>query len=145
METEYVCRLILAVPAGAKATAIVNWLNANIGASTVPDTLGPGLNATGLAADPAAYCWCNVALTEPQAKQTLARLCTLASRPTPTTGQWDNATAGQRRAWWNSVRAAVLSGYGVWCQLADNDGVWDDPAALLSLRGLKVMSPELPA
>lgn len=136
MPTAYVCRLLVAAAvANGRHTAVATWLNTNLGANTVPADLGPGLSATGLA--PPAYHWCNVALTTPQAKAVLSRLCTLAGVATPTAAQWDDATPAQRRTWWDNVRGAVWTNFNVWCQLAANDGAWDDPDALLAARGVR--------
>jgi hypothetical protein len=143
MATSFVCRLIVVSPvAGGKFAGIATWLNANLAANTVPADLGPGLSASGAA--PATYAWCNIALTAADAKAALSRLCTLATVTTPTAGQWDNASPAQRRTWWASVRNTVWTNYGVWCQLADNDGTWDDPVAVLTLRGLQTIAPASP-
>lgn len=136
MATQHVCRFIIVAPvAGGKAGAIATWINANIAANTVTATLGPDLSPSGNS--PATWQWCNIALTAAQGKQLVTRICQLASVAVPTAGQWDNATPAQRRTWWNSVRNAVWTNYQVWCQLADNDGVWDSPRAVLTLRGLQ--------
>lgn len=134
MSTAYVCRLIIVAPTVTKAANVATWMNNNLAAATVPANLGPGLSPTGIA--PATYQWCSVALTAPDAKACLTQLCTLAVVAVPTNAQWDNATPAQRKAWWVGVRASVFANYGVWCQLADNDGTWDDPVAALALRGL---------
>lgn len=131
-------RLIIVAPS-PKAVVIATWMNANLGLDTVPAGLGPGLSTTGSA--PVTYNWCCIALDDSQAKAVLARLCTLAGVAQPTAAQWNNATNAQRRTWWNSVRSTVWTNYGVWVQLADNGGQWDDPHAVLTLRGLSTMSP----
>lgn len=138
MSLPYVARLIIVAPAaGTKNTIIATWLNGNLseGANVVPPTLGPGLSPTGVA--PATHFWCNVALTLGDAKACLVKLCQLAAVAVPTAGQWDNATWAQKKAWWDGVRQTVFTNYGVWCQLAPNDGDWDDPTAVLALRGLQ--------
>lgn len=134
MPTNYICRLIVATPSGATTTSVVTWMNNNLGLKTVPVSLGPGLSPTGN--PPATFQWCSIAMTGGDAKQVLARLCTLAGVATPTPTQWDNATQAQRRAWWLSVRNNVWVNVSIWCQLADNDGDWDDAVAAAASRGL---------
>jgi hypothetical protein len=138
MATNYAHRLILIVPA-AKVATVVTWFQANIGANSVPADLGPGLNASGLQADPVTYRWCCGSFTDAECKAVLAKLCQLASVTPPTNAQWNGWTGVQKRSWLGSVRAAILSGYGVYVTLADNSDVWDDPAAALAALGLQTM------
>lgn len=145
MSTNYVARIIVAAPvAGSKNTTVATWLNANLseGANTVPADLGPGLAlSTDNGIPPTVvYRWCGIALTLADAKLVLAKLCQLAGVATPTAAQWDNATFAQKQTWWNSVRGTIFTNYGVWCQLASNVGAWDDPQAVLTLRGWKTIS-----
>lgn len=136
MPTQHVHRLIIVVPV-AKVAAVVAWLQTNIGANCVPSDLGPGLNASGLAADAATFRWCCASFTELECREILKRLCVLASVTGPTNPQWTSWTGAQKRSWLASVQAAVLSGFGVYVRLADNVGAWDNASALLTAGGLK--------
>jgi hypothetical protein len=138
MPTQYQHRLILIVPV-AKVATVVTWFQANIGANSVPADLGPGLNATGLAADPVTHNWSDGSYTDAECKAILAKLCQLAGVTPPTNAQWSGWTGVQKRSWLGSVRAAILSGYGVYVTLADNSDVWDDPAAALAALGLQTI------
>jgi hypothetical protein len=137
--TLYVHRLILIVPT-AKVAAVVTWFQANVGANAVDAQLGPGLNASGLAADPVTYRWCCGSYTDAECKAILAKLCQLAAVTPPTNVQWNGWTGAQKRSWLLSVQAAILSGYGAYVTLADNTGAWDDPAAALTALGLKTIT-----
>jgi hypothetical protein len=135
--TVYVHRLILIVPAGAKVTAVVTWFSTNIGAASVPATLGPGLSASGSA--PATHDWLCGSYTDPECKAILAKLCQLAAVTAPTNAQWNGWDGAAKRAWLASVRAAILSGYGAYVTLADNEGQWDNATDALAAMGLKVI------
>lgn len=136
MPTQHLHRIILVVPAGAKATAVANWLNANVDANAVPTNLGPALEPAGGGA--VSHRWCNGAWTDSEARQILARLCNLAGVSQPSAGTWGGWTGAKKRTWLAGVRASLLSSYGVYVMLAANDGVWDDPGAALAAMGLRV-------
>lgn len=136
--TQYVHRIIIVAPV-ASANTVATWLNNNVGPDAVPADLGPGLNATGLQADAVTHRWCNGCFTDIQCRAILGRMCTLASVTPLTLAQWNAATGQQKRSWLAGVRAAVLSGSGIYVTLADNEGVWDDPTAVLAARGLKTI------
>ena len=129
-------RLIVISPV-AKVATIANWITANIGADIVPAAVDwPELNAAG-DASAATYQWIGLPLTVDWAKRILVKLCQLAGVATPTAQQWDAATTQQKINWLASVRAAILSGYGVYVTLSDNLGVWDSPDDALAAMGLQ--------
>lgn len=132
----HIHRTIIVVPV-AKVAAVVAWIRANVD-DTCPANIGPALNASGIAADSATHRWQCCAWTDAQCKALLARLCQLASVTPPTNGQWNGWTGAQKRAWLASVRAAVLSGFGIYVTLANNEGQWDEPSDALAAMGLKV-------
>lgn len=135
MPTQHLHRLLILCPAGAKTTAVANWLRANIGANTVPDNLGPGLSPTGAA--PATYRWCNAAFRDLECREILKRLCTLASVTPPTNAQWSGWSRPQKRSWLVSVRNAIWMSYGVLVSLADNEGEWDRAQDALDFVGVQ--------
>lgn len=139
MPTAHEHRVIIVAPV-ARVAAVVAYLQANVDATTDPN-LGPPLNATGLAADPVTHRWSNGAYLDWQCRLLLSRLCQLAGTAAPTLGQWNGWTGAQKRSWLASVRAGVLSGYGVGVFLAQNDGPWDDPQAVLTALGLRTIGP----
>lgn len=130
-------RILLIVPA-AKVAAVVAWFQANIAPDSIPAALGPGLSPTGLA--PATHNWCCGSFDDAECKAILLRLCQLAAVAAPTAGQWAGWTGPEKRSWLASVRAAILAGYGAYVMLADNRGVWDDPATALAAVGLRVIT-----
>jgi hypothetical protein len=136
MPTAFQHRILLVVPA-AKVAAVVAWFQANVGAGSVPADLGPGLNPSGLAADPATHRWCSGSWVDADARAILAKLCQLAGVTPPAAGTWAGWTQAQKMAWLRSVQAAILSGYGAFVTLCSNTDVWDDPAAALAALGLK--------
>lgn len=138
MPTAFQHRIALIVPA-ARIGTVVTWFRANIGAASVPADLGPGLNPSGLATDPVTHRWCSGAWTDAEARAILVQLCQLAGVTPPTAAQWSGWTGAEKRSWLASVRAALLSGYGVYVQLSQGDGTWDDSAAALAVLGLKVV------
>jgi hypothetical protein len=140
MATLHTFRIIVIVPV-AKVAAVVSWMQTNLGANAVDPLLGPGLNASGLAADPVTCRWCNGAWRDAEAKAILSKLCQLAAVATPTAAQWDNATRAQKINWLKSVQASIRTNYGVFVTLAGNDSVWDDPDAALAAMGLKTIAP----
>lgn len=135
-------RLLIVVPVGAKLTAVVNWLQTNIGPHSVPDDLGPALSGNG--EEPATHRYCNSAFTELQCREIMKRLCNLASVTPPTNNQWSTWTRRQKRAWAASVRNTIWTNYGVGVQLMNNSGEWDNPATVLAGVGLQVITPEPP-
>jgi hypothetical protein len=136
--TAFPHRILLVVPV-AKVAAVVAWFQANVGANSVPADLGPGLNASGLAADPVTFRWCCGAWVDADARAILAKLCQLAAVTPPTLATWTGWNGAQKRSWLLSVQSAILSGYGAFVTLADNGGAWDDPQAALAALGLKVV------
>jgi hypothetical protein len=135
MSTQFQHRILLIVPI-AKVPAVVSWLQANVD-PTCPNNLGPALNATGLASDPASHAWQSAAWTDAQCKALMAKLCQLAGVTPPTALQWGGWTGAQKRSWLAGVRAALRTGFGVYVQLSDGPGQWDDPADALAAMGLK--------
>lgn len=133
--TDYLHRILLIVPV-AKVAAVVAWLQANVD-PTCPANLGPGLNASGLAADPVTYRWQCACWNDLQCRQILTKICQLATTTPPTINTWNSWTGPQKRTWLLSVRAAILTGYGALVNLAANDGNWDDFKAILAAAGLK--------
>lgn len=133
MPGQYTFRVIVICPVGAKLTGVVNWLNANVGASTTAASW-PGLSASGTA--PATHRWWNAAVTDAEALAILTRCCELASVTPKTPQEWAGMTNAQKKSWLVSVHNALLSGFGIGVWLAVQDGLWDDPDAALSGMGL---------
>ncbi len=142
MPTLHQHRLIGIVPT-AKASVVGTWWATNVDADE-DYTKWPPLNATGLPADPVTHNWFNTALTDPQCKAVLTKLCQLSGVTPPTNAQWNGWTKQQKRAWLLSVQAAIITGYGLLVTLADNTGTWDNPANALTLMGLKVIQAPMP-
>lgn len=143
MPTNFQHRLTLIVPT-AKVAAVTSWFHANVGANSVPDDLGPGLNASGLTADPVTHRWCSGAWLDSEAKAILAKLCQLAGVTPPTNTQWNGWTRAQKISWLSSVRAGLLSGYGIYVALSPQDGDWDATNTILDNMGLKVIQSTTP-
>lgn len=137
MPTNFVLRIIIISPTGAKATGIAAWLNANIGANTVPANLGPGLSASGNS--PVTHRWCNNAYSDTEAKAILSELCDRAAIAKPTNNQWNGWTKQQKVQWLKTVQAAIRTNYDVWITLAGNENTWDEPDEQLAALGLKVI------
>jgi hypothetical protein len=135
----YPHRLLIICPIGAKLAAVVKWFQNNIDPNAVDVNLGPALYTLGDATKTPTFRWCCGCFNDVECKAILVKLCQLAAVAVPTAAQWNNATPTQRRNWWNSVRNNIWTNYGVWCQMADNLGNWDDPVAALNLRGLDVV------
>lgn len=136
--TQHLHRLIV-IAAANRVNGVASWLNANLGADTVPGDLGPPLNASGSAGLPVTHRWASIALRDGEARDVLRRLCQLGGQGQPNLATWAGWTRAQKRTWAAGVRTAVWTSYGVWCNLSDNDGVWDAPAAALSACGLQVV------
>lgn len=136
MATLYTLRLIVIVPVG-KVDAVVNWMHNNLGQDSVPDNLGPGLNATGSPDDPVTHRWCSGAWQDGDAKAILVRLCQLASAYTPTNAQWNSWSRMQKITWLRSVRDTVLENYGAYLDLCGNAGAWNPPSDSLTAMGLR--------
>lgn len=143
MATLFQHRLILVVPV-AKVAAVVSWMQANVGATSVPADLGPGLNASGLAADPVTHRWCSGAWQDNEAKAILAKLCQLAGVTPPTNAQWNVWNRAQKISWLSSVRAGLLSGYGIYVGLCPQDGAWDPTNTILDNMELKIIQRPIP-
>ena len=134
MSTQHTHRILGIVPL-ARVNTIVTWFTNNIGANSIPADVGPGLSATG--SEPATHRWFCGSYTDSECRLILRQLCLLASVTPPTAGQWNGWTGNQKRSWLASVRAGVLSGYGVFVTLADNEGQWDAAEERLAEMGLK--------
>ncbi len=138
MPTQHVFRLIAVVPV-ARVNGVATWLAANIDPQA-DLAIGPALNASGLPGDAVTHRWMCGAYQDAEAKAILLRVCQLASVTPPTNPQWNGWTRAEKLAWLASVRAALLAGFGIWVGLADNEGAWDDRAAVLANLGLKAIT-----
>ena len=136
--TNHEYRLLVVCPVGAKLTAVVGWLVANVDA-TCPADLGPGLSPTGNA--PATHRWQSAAWPDSECRQILARLCQLANVTPPSLATWNGWTRQQKLAWLATVRAAVYAGFGVYVTLADNTADWGQPDTVLATLGLERLLP----
>ncbi len=141
MATLFQHRILAIIPAGAKCAAVGAWLRANVD-PTADETQWPGLNASGLKADPITHRWFCQSYQDADAFQILRQLVILANSAgagiTPlTAGFWNSQTRPQKIAWLLSVQAAILASYGARIGLADNEGTWDSPAAALAAMGLQ--------
>jgi hypothetical protein len=135
MSTNHEHRILLIVPLN-RVAAVVSWLVANVD-PTCPANLGPGLCAAGDATKTVTHRWQSAAWSDPDARQLLGRLCQLASITPPTLQTWNGWTGAQKRSWLASVRNAIRTNYGVYIQLSDGPGAWDDPTAALAALGLQ--------
>lgn len=143
MATLFQHRIVLVVPA-AKVAAVVAWFQQNIGATSVPADLGPGLNASGLPTDPITHRWCSGAWNDGDCKAILAKLCQLAGVTPPTNAQWTGWNRAQKITWLKGVQAGLLSGYGVYVMLSPQDGTWDRAEDALTALGLKTIQTAIP-
>ncbi len=141
MSTLYQHRLLIICPA-AKQPAVASWIDANIsvpGCTACVGSTWPGLNASGLATDPATYYWTSVALVDGHCKAITAKVYQLAGGTPPSSGTWNGWSQAQKIAWLQSVQANIWSSYGVWLELCDNVSVWTDAIAVATAKGLKVI------
>lgn len=135
MPTTFQHRLIVIVPQ-ARYAALFAWWQANVDAAD--DGSGwPKLNASGLAADAETHRWCSTALVDSDLKAVLAKVCQLAAVAAPTNAQWTGWTRQQKQQWLAGVRASLLSATGIYLDLSDNDGAWDDAEAVLAVRSIR--------
>lgn len=140
MPTAFLHRLIVVCPVARVNALNTFWRNQIDAVDDV--TTWPGLNATGLPANPVTHRWCSTALTEGLLRPIIVQVCSLASVTPPTAGTWNGWTRAQKQSWLASTRASLFAATGVWLALSNNDGVWDDPAAVLTAMGsgLKVIA-----
>lgn len=135
MPTLHRHRLIVLCPV-ARVAAMLTWWAANIG----PEETGKGfqpLNPTGSDADPATHYWCATALTGPQWRAVVVRVCAIAGQTPPTVATWNGWTRLQQREWLAGVRDQMYTATGIWLDHSDNDGGWNDPEAALTRAALK--------
>ena len=135
MATNYTSRLVVIVPVGSVA-AVGTWWQANIDAND-DLTTWPTLSATG--SNPATHRWCSVALTDAQLRAVLVKVCQLANVTPPSVGTWNGWTRAQKRAWLASTRDSLYANTGIWLDVSDNDGDWDDSQAERTGKGLQVI------
>jgi hypothetical protein len=135
-QTLYLHRLIVTCPVAALA-ALGAWWQANL--DPVDDlSTWPSLNPSGDPAQPETHRWISTALTVPQWRAVVVKVCQLASVTPPTVAVWNGWTAAQQKAWLVSTRDQLFAATGVWLDLSENDGpVWNDPEAVLATLGLK--------
>lgn len=133
---DWVFRIILIVPVGAKLTNIVAFLvNQNIDPTTTA-AKWPGLSASGNT--PVTHRWWNGAVTKAEAKLIIDELIDRVNAQQPgtltkkTAAEWAAMTHAEARAWLNSIRNAVWSVFAVVVLLAVQIDVWDDPDVVLA-------------
>lgn len=125
---------IICICTDARKAALNTYIHNNIDTNG-GDWLTNRLSATGNA--PATHWWFCAALTNAQAILALNRWYIVASMTPP---DWSTMTRAQIRAQIATDRAALIAASGIGMWHADNDGVWDDPVAVLAARGLKVIN-----
>lgn len=136
MATQWLNRVLLAIPAAQRATYNAWWAN-NIDTDGAGNrTFTAGLNATGLSTDPVTYYVANTALTNQQLRKIIVRLCALAGLTIP--ADWDTYTRQQKRQWLAANWPTIRQRTGVRAMvLDDNDGAWSDYTAAITAEGLK--------
>jgi hypothetical protein len=132
MATLYQHRICLVIPV-AQAAQVADWMRANVDPTCPPD-IGPGLPAESPTHRIQSGAW-----TDAQAKAILTYLCdrTGASK----LADWDTKPNSDKRTWLAGVRDAIKAG-GLYVQLSDGPGVWEDPAeaiAAMKLSPIKAM------
>ena len=138
MPSLYDARLLMLIPA-ARQGAITTWWDANIDPGQGARTWGVALSATG--SPPATHYWCSTALTAPQLKLVMQRLCIMAGIAAP--AAWDTWSRAVQRQWLLDQRAAIRTATGIWIVPDANEAVWSDPGAALALLGLQQITPTL--
>ncbi len=133
--TLYLHRLIIVCPL-ARIAALGTWWAANIDPTDNCSTW-PALNPSGDPANPVTHRWCSTALTAAQLRLIIARVCSLASVAPPTVATWNGWTRAEKRAWLGSTRDSLFAATGIWLDLSDGDGQWNDPAAALARIAIK--------
>lgn len=139
--TRYLFRLVVICPA-AKLAAVGAWWKANLDVNDDASTW-PLLNPSGDPAQAATHSWCSVALKDSQARALLAKVCQLATVTPPTLGTWNGWTFAQKAAWLAGVRQQLFTNTGVWLDLCDNTGDWNDPTAALAQVAVKVRQAQV--
>lgn len=132
MATNYVHRVLLAIPNARKA-AVVAWWDANIDPGQGATTWSVGLSATGNL--PAVAWWCSVALTDDQLRTLAIQLCAMANITPP--ANWGSLTIQQKRQWVIDNAPAIQTATGMRIVRDDNDAAWSDPDTLLAAAGLQ--------
>lgn len=135
MPTLFVHRLIVVCPASRYGT-LGTWWKANM--DPADDVSGwPKLNPSGLSTDAETHRWCSTALNEAQLRLIIVRVCNLAGVAVPTATQWNSWTRAEKRAWLASTRNQLYTNTGIWLDLSDGDGAWNEPESVLTALGLK--------
>lgn len=126
MATQHHYRVLLVVPAG-RASAFNQWVKANLDPAG-GDWITARLSASGEA--PFTHGWCSAALTAPEFKLLMERLCAITSITPP--ADWDERAAGSRIQWLKEQRVPIFTGVGIHIQVMRNDEAWDDPSDALA-------------
>ena len=131
MTTRHLHRLHIICPL-ARVAAVNSWLKANLDPEG-EDWLTPNLSATG--DPPYTHAECSAALTNAEIKLLLGEIARIASRSLP--ADWDTRTRAQKKAWLATARDTLNTGSGIYLNLSDNDGAWDDAAVARATKGVQ--------
>lgn len=134
MPTAHLHRFLAIVPA-ARIGAFNTWVRTNLdpsGSDWVRLSLVPILGGA------ATHGWFSTGLTNAELKKIINRLCSLTvpAIAFPPAG-WDDMTRIQKRTWIVTRRLTIYASTGIYYQIADGDGVWDEPEEALTFCGLK--------
>jgi hypothetical protein len=129
--TQHPYRFTAIVPA-ALVAGFNTWIRNNLDA-TGGDWLTVSVSMTG--SMPYTHALFSAALTVAEIKKVMQRLCNLASIAPPV--NWDSMSRAERKAWLISQRSAINLAIGVYIQVSDNDGSWDNPFAALVAKSLR--------
>lgn len=131
MATSYLHRVLLVVPSGRRTT-FNTWIRGNLDPDG-GDWLTTGLSSSG--GTPFSHFWACASLTNPQLRLLMGRLCTLAGISQP--ADWDAYTRQQKKQRFLNQRAAIRSATGIWVDMMENDGVWNNPEDSLNTVGVR--------
>lgn len=143
--SEFIYRVTLVMPVEELVTdgnnvALASWLNAQLGQNTVPDDLGPPLNASGSPDDPFTHHWCSSVWTEADCTPMMGHLSDLAgiSRVPPPT--WNGWTMEQKCGWTNDTLDPGLRTNANGGALMEDAKGESNPFALIEEMGLQTIS-----
>jgi hypothetical protein len=130
--TNHIHRLIVVIPA-AQFAAVGQWWQSVIDPADDLSTW-PALSPTGQL--PETHRCGNMAFVPQQLRSTVAKVCQLAGITPPALATWNGWTPIQQRAWLTATRNQFYDQTGIWLDLADNTGDWDDPVGIFANLGL---------
>lgn len=139
MQTGYIHRVLLVIPASRRATA-VGWWDEVWGPGQGLATWNVALNPSGRPTDPVTHYWASAGMDAVLFGNLMARLAAAGNLTPPK--NWDTIGEEAQLDWLLTTLAPAVEKVGITVVRSEQQGTWADPRATLASLGLRTLEPD---